>query len=66
MWDIDKYRTEHESEEHWKLKKDFMLAHQDKYPEARLVCLAQVLANTEFLGCRYINKNMGLSNWLVL
>jgi hypothetical protein len=51
-WDVDQYKTEHESEEHWQLRRSFMLTHKDKFPEDRLVCLAQVFTNTEFLGCR--------------
>jgi hypothetical protein len=51
-WDVDQYKTEHESDEHWELRRSFMLAHKDKFPEDRLVCLAQVFTNIEFLGCR--------------
>jgi hypothetical protein len=51
-WDVDQYKTEHESDEHWELRRSFMLAHKDKFPEDRLVCLAQVFTNVEFLGCR--------------
>lgn len=51
-WDIDKYKSEFESEEHWKLRRDFMLAHKDNFSEDRLVCLAQVFFNIEFLGCK--------------
>jgi hypothetical protein len=51
-WDVDQYKTEHESEEHWQLRRSFMLEHKDKFHEDRLVCLAQVFTNIEFLGCR--------------
>ncbi|XP_075227647.1 partner of xrn-2 protein 1-like [Lycorma delicatula] len=59
-WDIEKYKTEFESEDHWKLRQDFLLAHKNKYPEERLVCLAQVFYNVEFLGCKYPEKTMKL------
>lgn len=51
-WNIDKYKSEYESEEHWNLRRDFILANKDKFPEERLICLAQVFFNIEFLGCR--------------
>jgi hypothetical protein len=51
-WDVDHHKTEHECDEHWELRRNFMLAHKDKFPEDRLVCLAQVFTNIEFLGCR--------------
>lgn len=59
-WDIEKYREEYESDEHWELRKKFMLTHKNKFPEDRLVCLAQVFFNVEFLGCRYPDKTMQL------
>ncbi|XP_041986572.1 NF-kappa-B-repressing factor-like [Aricia agestis] len=52
-WDVDKYREEHESDEHWELRKAFMERWRDNYPEERLICLARVFANIEFMGCRY-------------
>lgn len=52
-WDIESYRTAYESEEHWALKRDFLEAHKDRIPEARLICLAQVFVNVELLGCKY-------------
>lgn len=52
-WDVDKYREEHESEEHWQLRKSFMERWKSDYSEERLVCLARVFFNIEFMGCRY-------------
>ncbi|XP_075988141.1 uncharacterized protein LOC142984438 [Anticarsia gemmatalis] len=52
-WDIDKYRDEHESEDHWQLRRAFMEKWKNDYPEERLVCLARVFTNVELLGCRY-------------
>ncbi|XP_076047133.1 partner of xrn-2 protein 1-like isoform X2 [Oratosquilla oratoria] len=57
-WDVEKYRSPYESEDHWFLKRDFMLAHQDRIPEERLVCLAQVYFNIELMGCKYPAKTM--------
>ncbi|GLG98536.1 Protein of unknown function [Gryllus bimaculatus] len=59
-WDIDKYKTEYESEEHWQLRRCFMETHKNKFPEERLVCLAQVFTNIEFMGCRYPAETMQL------
>lgn len=57
-WDINHYRADYESDEHWELRKAFMEEHKDKFAENELVCLAQVFTNVEFLGCRYPNKTM--------
>lgn len=59
-WDVDSYRTDYESEEHWELRRNFMLAHKDTYDEDRLVCLAQTFINMEFLGCKYPSETMHL------
>ncbi|XP_037947282.1 uncharacterized protein LOC119679155 [Teleopsis dalmanni] len=59
-WSVDKYRTDYESEEHWQLRKKFMITHKDKFDEDRLVCLAQVFTNVEFMGCKYPNEVMCL------
>jgi len=53
-WDVEKYKTEFESEEHWELRRKFLSAHKDTLPEDELVCFAQVFTNIEFLGCRYV------------
>ncbi|XP_017055233.1 uncharacterized protein LOC108097468 [Drosophila ficusphila] len=57
-WDVDSYRTEYESEEHWDLRRSFMLAHKDRFEEDRLVCLAQTFVNMEFMGCKYPSATM--------
>ncbi|EDW59075.2 NF-kappa-B-repressing factor [Drosophila virilis] len=59
-WDVEAYRTEYESEEHWELRRDFMLAHKDRFDEDRLVCLAQTFINIEFMGCKYPAETMQL------
>lgn len=57
-WDVNRYKADYESDEHWELRKAFIDAHKDKFPENELVCLAQVFTNIEFLGCKYPNKTM--------
>lgn len=57
-WDINYYRTDYESDEHWALRKAFMETHKEKFAENELVCLAQVFANVELLGCKYPDKTM--------
>lgn len=59
-WDVERYKTEHECDEHWELRRKFLLAHKDKFPEDELVCLAQVFTNVELLGCRYPKETMQL------
>ncbi|KAJ2938341.1 hypothetical protein O0L34_g13263 [Tuta absoluta] len=57
-WDIEKYKEEHESEDHWDLRRKFMERWKNDYCEERLVCLARVFANMELLGCRYPSEVM--------
>ncbi|XP_038217838.1 uncharacterized protein LOC119836536 [Zerene cesonia] len=57
-WDVEKYREEHESEDHWQLRRAFIERWKENYPEERLICLAQVFANIEFMGCRYPIETM--------
>ncbi|XP_076244355.1 NF-kappa-B-repressing factor [Calliopsis andreniformis] len=59
-WDVERYKTEHECDEHWELRRKFLLTHKDKFPEDELVCLAQVFTNIELLGCRYPKETMQL------
>ncbi|XP_016908981.2 NF-kappa-B-repressing factor [Apis cerana] len=59
-WDVEQHKTEHECDEHWELKRKFLLAHKNKFPEDELVCLAQVFTNIELLGCRYPKETMQL------
>ena len=57
-WDVDKYFSPHEPSHHWELRKKFLVQNKDRYPEDRLVCLAQTFANIEFMGCRYPKETM--------
>eukprot|EP00088_Acartia_fossae_P054722 TRINITY_DN630_c0_g2_i1.p1 TRINITY_DN630_c0_g2~~TRINITY_DN630_c0_g2_i1.p1 ORF type:complete len:105 (+),score=19.70 TRINITY_DN630_c0_g2_i1:48-362(+) len=59
-WSVDKYRSEHEPEHHWELKREFMNRNKDRYDEQQLVCLAQTLGNIEFMGCQYPQDTMDL------
>lgn len=59
-WDVEQHKQEHECDEHWELRKRFLLAHKDRFPEDELVCLAQVFTNVELLGCRYPKETMDL------
>lgn len=52
-WDVEKHKQEHECDEHWELRRKFLEAHKDRFPEDQLVCLAQVFTNVELLGCRW-------------
>ena len=51
-WDVDKYRADHECEDHWKLKKLFMETHRKNFSEDEIVSLAAVFTNVQFMGCR--------------
>lgn len=52
-WDVEQYKVASESEQQWKLRRDFLEKWKAEIPEDRLVCLARVFINVEFLGCRY-------------
>jgi len=51
-WSVDELRTTHESDEHWMLRKQFILRNKGKFPRLRLLSLSQVFCNMEFLGCK--------------
>ncbi|KAK4008511.1 partner of xrn-2 protein 1 [Daphnia magna] len=57
-WEVEKYRNKFEPDEQWELKKKFMETHKSLFPEDRVVCLAQVLVNMEFLGTKYPAETM--------
>lgn len=50
---IVKLRKCWEIEDHWVLRRDFMLTHKNKFPPERLLCLAQLFVNIETLGTQY-------------
>ncbi len=55
-WDVDRYRNAQEPSHQWALRRRFMEENKARFPEKRLVCLAQVFANSEFMGCRCENS----------
>lgn len=59
-WDVEQYKTEHECDEHWELRRKFLLTYKNRFSEDELVCLAQVFTNVELLGCRYPEETMQL------
>ena len=54
-FDPDRHRDPHEPEHHWALRRRFLAHNMGRYPEEKLVSLAQVFANMEFLGCRLVS-----------
>ncbi|XP_057372955.1 uncharacterized protein LOC130693773 [Daphnia carinata] len=52
-WNIDKHRNKFELDEQWELKRKFMETHKHRFSKERVICLAQVLVNMEFLGAKY-------------
>lgn len=55
---VDNLRKSWEIEDHWKLRRDFILTHMNKYPRSRLLCLAQLFVNVETLGNTYAAELM--------
>lgn len=37
-WNVDKYKTDYESAEHWKIRRAFMEKHKSKFGEGILFC----------------------------
>ncbi|KAI9584571.1 hypothetical protein GQX74_006466 [Glossina fuscipes] len=57
-WEIEKYHQDFEPDDHWQLKRRFIEMHKKNFPEDKLVCLAQVFTNMEFMGCKYPAETM--------
>ncbi|KAI9554268.1 hypothetical protein GHT06_019540 [Daphnia sinensis] len=57
-WDVEKYKNKFEPDEQWELKRKFMETHKHRFSRERVVCLAQVLVNMEFLGAKYPVETM--------
>ena len=51
--DVDQFRNSHESSTEWRLRRQFLLAHRDKFTVDRLLCLASCYVNVECYGNRY-------------
>ncbi|XP_065344760.1 partner of xrn-2 protein 1 [Cloeon dipterum] len=56
--EINSFRQEHESDEHWQLRREFLDAHFEKFPSSKLQCYSHTYVNIEVLGCRYPNETM--------
>lgn len=52
-FDIEAFRTKHESSHEWALRSAFIREHHDKFPRNRLLCLANCFVSVECYGCRY-------------
>lgn len=52
-FDLEEFRTQHESNHEWELRSAFILEHHDNFPRNRLLCLANCFVNVECYGCRY-------------
>lgn len=51
---VELLRKSWEMEDHWVLRRDFMIRHRDRIPEPdRLLCMAQLFVNIETLGVKY-------------
>jgi len=51
MFDVEKHRNPNETITEWKMRRKFIIAHNDKLTEDRLVCLANCYINVELYGC---------------
>lgn len=52
-FDVESFRKPHESNHEWDLRRAFILAHHDRFPSNRLLCLANCFVSIECYGCRY-------------
>ena len=55
---VELLRKPWEIEDHWVLRRDFMITHRDKFPPERLLCMAQLFVNIETLGVQYEDSLM--------
>lgn len=53
MEDLERLRQPWEPNEHWAMRREFIRRHRNRFPETRLLCLAQTFVNMELLGCAY-------------
>eukprot|EP00096_Caligus_rogercresseyi_P009004 TRINITY_DN2974_c0_g1_i1.p1 TRINITY_DN2974_c0_g1~~TRINITY_DN2974_c0_g1_i1.p1 ORF type:complete len:119 (-),score=38.65 TRINITY_DN2974_c0_g1_i1:65-397(-) len=59
-WNVNNYYSKHEPSHHWELRRKFMESNKGRFDEEKIVSLAQIFANTEFLGCKYPKETMEL------
>ncbi|XP_060844409.1 NF-kappa-B-repressing factor-like [Rhopalosiphum padi] len=57
-WDVDQHKTKFENAEHWKFRRAFLIANQNKYPEDRLETLSRMFIFIEFMECKYPKPTM--------
>ncbi|EEC02147.1 Nkrf protein, putative [Ixodes scapularis] len=57
---VEQYRQRWEADDHWAMRRDFILRHRGAFSENRLLCLAQTFVNIELLGCRYPTEVVNL------
>uniref|UniRef100_T1J294 XRN2-binding (XTBD) domain-containing protein n=1 Tax=Strigamia maritima TaxID=126957 RepID=T1J294_STRMM len=62
--DVEMYRHPWESDEHWDLRKAFIIQYHGKFDEDRLLSLSQAYFNVEILGCSYSADVMSQLNKL--
>lgn len=60
LTNIEKYRKSYELPHHWKLRKEFLQVHADKFGSDRLICLSNVFVNVECMGLKYPKQVMDL------
>jgi hypothetical protein len=48
---VDSLRGEHETDEHWELRREFLATHHAGFTYSRLLSLSQTYCNIEILGC---------------
>lgn len=52
-FDVESLRVSSELPHHWQLRKSFLLAHKEKLPRDRLICLSHVFVNVECMDLKY-------------
>lgn len=58
--DVEQYRNNSELPHYWEVRKEFLLAHHEKFPLDRLIALSNCYINIEYLGVTYHNDVMEL------
>lgn len=53
MEDLERLRQPWEPNEHWAMRREFIRRHRNRFPDNRLLSLAQTFVNMELLGCAY-------------
>lgn len=56
--EVNKLRKSWEIEDHWILRRDFLLIHKNRFSPEKLLCMAQIFVNIETLKCGYSEEIM--------